>query len=192
MKRPYLIAALLCAFCNQALSSELAAEKASSAPRLVGIIKLPGPTRAILETVGGWPRRMRAFILTEGEMDAGIEVLQIYPYEGNARVRLGGNEMLMSLTGWTNQAPTSVPGIALDQAGLDAVLRLYQGFADRTLLRSPRLPGPTFTLRSIVTNEAQGALLLKKALAEKGITTIPDGDKFVLVVPTVIGGVNLA
>lgn len=82
------------------------------------------------------------------------------------------------------EPPANVPNILLNDAELELVLKLYQESVGRTLLRSPLLPRTSFTLRATRTNQAQTALLLEKALGEKGITTILDGDKFVLVVPT--------
>ena len=76
-----------------------------------------------------------------------------------------------------------IPQIALENSDIGQVLSLYAEITARTVLRSPNLESISFTLHSVATNRADIARVMEKALADKGIVTILDGDKFVLVVP---------
>ena len=75
------------------------------------------------------------------------------------------------------------PGLLLEGAGLNQVLTLYQQFVGRTLLIHPALPAVAFTLNAAAANPAEAALVLQKEFATHGIATIPDGDKFTMIVP---------
>jgi RNA polymerase sigma factor (sigma-70 family) len=78
-------------------------------------------------------------------------------------------------------SPT-VPPIDLENVDLKVLLAMYAEITGRTVLR-PALPQLLFTIKASPTNQVEAALILEKALAEKGIVAIPDGDKFVMVVP---------
>jgi hypothetical protein len=62
-------------------------------------------------------------------------------------------------------------------------LRLYGEFLGRTVLRSPNFFGLSFTLGAAATNRMDAARVLESVFAEKAMVTIPDGEKFVMVVP---------
>ena len=76
-----------------------------------------------------------------------------------------------------------IPQIALENSDIGQVLSLYAEISARTVLRSPNIEAIAFTLHSTATNRADITKMIEKALADKGIATIPDGNKFVLVVP---------
>ncbi len=76
------------------------------------------------------------------------------------------------------------PRLAFDSATLDIVLQDYSEATGRTLLMAPKLPTVSITLRS------QGALTqeeyveaIQSVLAMHGVVLIPEGEKFVRVVP---------
>lgn len=77
--------------------------------------------------------------------------------------------------------PTAIT-IDLAVAELPFVLDLYSRISSRSVLRPPTLPAATVTLRAAATNELEAAAMVERALAEKDIVTIPDGDKFVFAV----------
>jgi hypothetical protein len=60
---------------------------------------------------------------------------------------------------------------------------LYQQLVGRTLLLHPSLPPSSVSLNATATNPTEAALILEKEFAAQGIATIPDGDKFIMVVP---------
>lgn len=77
--------------------------------------------------------------------------------------------------------PTAIT-IELAAADLPFVLDLYSRLTGRSVLRPPALPAVAVTLRATATNELEATAMVERALAAKNIVTIPDGDKFVIVV----------
>jgi hypothetical protein len=159
----------------------LSADAAESIPRLAGIVMFPDPKLALLEAV---PRlnEARYLLLAEGQREAEVEVVEINAAQRSVRVNLYAKAGMVPLT-LTNLALKSGPGVCLDSAALDPVLRLYGKLANRTLLLSSLLPQVTLTLKAEVTNAAEAARVLQSALAEKGISSVPDGNRFLMVVP---------
>jgi len=122
--------------------------------------------------------------LEERQKESGIEVVNIDVWAGSVELLLDGvttnRPVLIRLPG---QVPN--PGILLENAGLEPVLELYQEFTGRTLLRWPQLPAAiSFTLIAPVSSAAQAATVLEKVLSTNQIAAIPDGSKFLMVVPT--------
>jgi len=172
----------------------------SSTPRLAGLINCPYGDFAVLETAGDNPHY---FLLREKESHEGVTLLKLMPKKGMVKLRVGETNPTATLVldGWAashtrgaglsgflarlsialNSAP---PRIVLSKANTELVLFLYSQFSGRTLIRSPRLPDSTFDLDIWASGPNDTARRLKKALAAKGITTIEDGEKFLLVVPT--------
>lgn len=171
----------------------------TDSPRLAGIINFPGRKYAVLEKV---PFSGRYFVLAESESHDGITLSRIKPKKGSVQLWVVGPNPVVMLKLDNQLTPPKTansPGfmrwlaeafndtrheVALENASTDLVLFLYAQFTGRTLLRSPRLPKASFSLNATANNQAQIVLSLEKALAEKGISTIPDGGKFLLIVPT--------
>ncbi|MBI3850929.1 MAG: c-type cytochrome [Verrucomicrobia bacterium] len=172
----------------------------SVGPRLVGIINLDWCGYAVLES-GRSPGRY--FMLREKESHEGVSLIKIRPKKGAVKLNVGGTNPIVTLTldGWAASHPKAKgisgflarlgdaladtpQGIALNGANTDLVLFLYSQFSGQTLIRSPRLPAALFDLDFLAPSPETAAHRLNKALAVKGITTIEDGEKFLLVVPT--------
>ena len=169
----------LCVF---AAASSLA-QLPQPTPRLAGIINVAGMKRAILEGPPSrpWSDWDRHFILGEAQREGHLQVIAIHPESGSVELRLGGTNLIrLRLSEETN---LPVAGIALEKADLYPVLRLYSECVDRTLLRSPKLPKLTLSLRAPATNLADVARVFEKAFSENGISTIPDGTRFMIVFP---------
>src|ERR1051326_4163768 len=83
----------------------------------------------------------------------------------------------------TNAPSAIVPPIHLEKAGINDVLALYGKVSGLTLLRWQILPSSTFDLQASPTNRAEAARILEQALRKEGLVSIPDGDKFLMVVP---------
>jgi hypothetical protein len=156
-------------------------EAGVSEVKLTGIVNLPGYKRALIGN---------SQILKEGERQGAIEVVEIDTVKGIARLRLpaGKTNTIVTLrldvesgTPGTNQFQGGT-SIQLHNASLEEVLRLYGDFCERTLLL-PSLTAEPITLQATVGNNAEAALVLQKALLAQGITTIPDGKKFMMVLP---------
>jgi hypothetical protein len=159
----------------------LSADAAESIPRLSGIVMLPGHKLALLEAASP-PNEARYQFLSERQRDAEIEVVKIDPANRSMKLNLYAKAGMVHLT-LTNLALKSAQGVCLDDAALDPVLRLYGELANRTLLRSSLLPQFTLTLNAGATNDAEAAHVLQSALAEKGISILPDGKRFLMVIP---------
>jgi hypothetical protein len=149
-------------------------------PRLVGIIDLPDFKRAVLELSTPRGSRRNILILAEGQRDGLTEVDRINPREGSVDLRVQHKSLPIRLAA---EAKLEELGIGFADAELSTVLTLYQQFVTRTGLRSPHLQKCSFTLHLSATNQAAAASALENALVAKGITTIPDGEKFVMIVP---------
>jgi hypothetical protein len=179
MKMPVLSLLLSCL-----LALQMLAETSTPAPRLAGIINLPDYRGALLEIVSGRFRGAN-WRLREGQRCADVEVIRIHPANGSAELRLGRTNALVTVSrsAGGSLVETTEGSLEFVDADIDPVLGLYAECKGRTLLRWPRLPAGSFTLAAATTNRAQAALVLEKALAEKGVAAIPDGEKFLMVVP---------
>jgi mono/diheme cytochrome c family protein len=169
---------------------------AADRPRLVGIIDFPLRKYAVLEKAA---YSERYFMLAESERHDGVTLERIKSKSGNVQVRVSGLEPTLTLKLAGQHKSNRARGflhrffafstdtrheVKLESASTDLVLFLQAQFTGRTLLRSPRLPETSFSLQASGTDSAQIALALERALAEKGIATVPDGNRFLLVVPT--------
>ena len=161
-------------------------QKRPDVPRLSGIVNLPEMKQAVFEfaSVPGWgPRRL---VMAEGQSHWGLEVLKVLPERRGVRVTVKGLEipLTLSLNAETNAWAVAATTIELDKSSLHSVLELYGQFSGRTLLHWPSLPSLSFSLRTTSSSRVEVAQLLKKALAEKGVATVTDGEKFEMVVPS--------
>jgi len=151
--------------------------------RLVGIINLPTSKKlAILQDPNHRER-----ILGEGEREGEVEVQAISPAEFTAMVNVHTNRNVKLTMDGVKIAPgTLTPTIVLQWVHFRSVLYLYQQFRQRTLLMHPKLSNPLFTFRSSATNEAGAIGDLEKAFAEREITLVPDGEKFIMIAPNFV------
>jgi hypothetical protein len=114
-------------------------------------------------------------------------MLNIDPQAGKVTIgfRAGGvvtNQDLL-LSSPPNDRPNAAnPTLVLDNVGINSVLNLYAEFSERSILR-PVLPNLTFTVTDSPANKVEAAVALERALAAKEIVSIPDGTKFMMVVP---------
>jgi len=156
------------------------AEAAESVPRLAGVVNLPDLKLAVLEVTP--PGEARDMLLAEGQRQADLEVLHIDPARREMKLRRSAKTGAVPLT-LTNLALAANPGVSLDCVKLDSVLALFARFTNRTLLRSSLLPQITLTLNATANNAAEAAQAFQAALAGKAICSVPDGDRFLMVVP---------
>jgi len=161
----------------------LSADSAEATPRLLGVVALPNLKLALLE-VAPPVNEGRCLLLGEGQRETEVQVVKINPAQPSVRVNHYAKAGKISLT-LTNLALKPGLGICLDNAKLDPVLRLYGRLRNRTLLRSSLLPQVSLTLNAVAANYAEAAQVLQSALAEKGISSVPDGDRFLMLVPKV-------
>jgi len=155
-----------------------------SGPRLAGIVNLPDAKRAVLEVPPGSVNGTSWIVLAEGQREGEVEVLEIHPEDQMVRVNLRskGGITDLALTNRLDQRLATSPGIMLENASLEPVLRLYGEFSERTLLRSQPLPNVTFTGGGSAPDRMAAAQILQTLLAQRELAAIPDGDKFIMVV----------
>jgi hypothetical protein len=120
-------------------------------------------------------------ILAERQRDEDVEVVRIVADKGSVDLLCQGtNRATVRLQTATN---LPVPAVVLEDAGLNAVLDLFARFTNRTLLRWPALPKASFSMRAAVKDRAGAAQILAQALVAKELSIIPDGEKFLMIVP---------
>jgi hypothetical protein len=149
---------------------------------LEGVIDLPGRKCAIIMVLSTH-HVSEVHILEAGQSDGVVEVLQIDSLTGVVKTRIADSSTNPTIVlKLSRQMPR--PGIVLEDAGIKPVLALYQEFTGRTLLRWPDLPESShLNLISAAADYGDAAAVLEKALATKQILAIPDGSKFIMVVP---------
>jgi hypothetical protein len=107
--------------------------------------------------------------------------MKIAPDKGSVEVAWQGtNRTTVRLNDTTN---LPVPGIVLEDVGLNAVLPLFAQFTNRSLLRWPGLPATSFSLHAAAKDRADAARILEKALVAEDLSIIPDGEKFLMILP---------
>jgi hypothetical protein len=162
-----------------ALSAE--SPQSPSPPRLAGIVSVGARPCAVLEITRLHQSAAKWFILSEGQREEDVEVMKIAPDKGSVEVaRQGTNRTTVRLNDTTN---LPVPGIVLEDVGLNEVLQLFAQFTNRSLLRWPDLPATSFSLRAAAKDRVGAARILEKALVAEDLSIIPDGEKFLMIVP---------
>ncbi len=163
------------------------AQDAPSVPTLTGIINVPGYKAAIFERAA---RFNRSFVLKEQERFEGTEISEINPHTLKVSARIEGASGTTVLGFKTNYPSVNKSdyGLVLENASLDPVMRIYSEISKRTILRPAAMPALLISASVPGTDTKEVVEALEKALAEKGIVTIPDGDKFVMVVPKAMAG----
>ena len=183
MKKPFCVLALL-----SLLPVLLSGQDIWNNIKLTGIANLPGYKRALFLDDSKRLQHWSA-ILGEGERQEEVEVLQINAEACSVKIRMNEatKELMLFGLDQTNKPgpmPTNEAGtIVLRGASLDQVLILYSLFINRTVLQPSLLVAP-FNLNVPATNRMEAAIALEKAMAEEQLSIVPDGNKFVLVVPT--------
>ena len=158
-------------------------QKIQDVARLSGIINLTGGKEAVFEFVTKPGEALRHPVMVEGDIQAGVKLLKILPDRGVVEVSLDGIQTPLTLRLEPNSVIAAGTTIELTNSSLHSVLELYGEFSERTLLHWPVLPPVTFSLTASPRNKAEAALVLQKALAEKGLTNVSDGENFTMIIP---------
>ena len=173
------VSALALCLALTALSAE--SPQSPSPPRLAGIVSLAARPCAVLEVTALHQSAAKWFVLSEGQREEDVEVTGIAPEKGSVEVAWQGtNNTTVRLNDTTN---LPLPGIVLEDAGISAVLQLFDQFTNRILLRWPVLPATSFSLRASAKDQAGAAQVLAQALVAEALSIIPDGEKFLMIVP---------
>ena len=173
---------LVCCFLGLLAAVQSPAQTQVAQPRLTGIISLPDYQRALLEITPDGGTQVNCLLLDRRQRQGAVQVLDIQPAARTVKIRVSSEERTLTLSHPLTAAPA---GIVLDAAWLDPVVMIYAELSKRLVLRSPRLPAVRLDLDAPAGDTAQALPLLTAALAKRGIAAIPDGSKFVLLVPAI-------
>jgi mono/diheme cytochrome c family protein len=165
-------------------------------PRLAGIVSFPGNRYAVLERT---PNEGNYFVLTRWESHEGTTLEKLDLTQGNVRIRLAGENSVRTLKFDTTQLRSDSPQflnrlfgtadetrhqLILENVSPDLFLFLYGQVTGCTLLRSPRLPETSFTITATAKDRSELIRIMDDVLTSKGITVVPDGKKFLKVLPS--------
>jgi hypothetical protein len=177
--RVFALSALALCIAHPALSAE--SVPTASAPRLAGIVSVSGQPAAVLRVTHFRHSPEDWLILSPGQRVEDVEVTKITPEEGSVQLALpGAKRTTMRLKDTTN---VPVPGIVLEEAGISAVLPLFAQFTNRTLLLWPEHRAGLFSVRAAAPDRTSAARSLEQALLTADLSIIPDGEKFLMIVP---------
>ena len=172
---------------------------------LTGLVRLPGEESVVLEVRGTRLAPLR-YILRAGEREGWLQVLAIHAAQGsadlsmqvgpqitnlpptftNARFSPDGRILVSTIRfqDATNRLDKAEMGLVFKDANWRDALNYYSRVANRTLLYSGSLPGFNLTLKAVVRDRKEAAATLEEALMAKGISSVPDGNKFLALVRT--------
>ena len=151
-------------------------ETIGSAPALEGIFNLPDFERCLVNESGS---SQVSYAMAKGERVGNVEVITINPAEGRVEFMLspGMRSLVLEIT---NSPPL---GISFQNAGLVSVLKLYGQLKGRSILHPFLGYSRTLTLRAPAKTKLEAIEAIEAALKSEGLAVVPDGTKFVLVVP---------
>ena len=152
----------------------------SSAPKLVGIVKVGDKQVALLEK-----NRGQQILITAGQREENLELLRIQPDTGAVEVRIAPDTkpQLLKLSAAGCLTNPTAQGFVLESVEIRAFTKLLGEFSERTILLYPSLVGEKFSVNSSVSDRTNGVQVLKDALEKKQIALVPDGDRFLWVMP---------
>jgi hypothetical protein len=151
-------------------------ETIGSAPTLEGIFNLPDFERCQVNESSSSPF---SSTLRKGTRVGNVEVIAIHPGEGRVEVMLwpGMRSLVLEIT---NPPPV---GISFQNARLLSVLEFYGEIKGRSILHPFLGDSRTLTLRAPAKTKLEAVEAIEAALKVEGLAVVPDGTKFVLVVP---------
>jgi len=170
-----------------AISPAALAQATGDIPRLTGIARIGDRECVVLEVPLAVGVSRPNIILHEGECESAVEVRSIKLAEGTAELIYHGSNVLVRLSG-TNPNSSARNQINLTNAPLEAVLELFAESSNRTLLEHPLLPAARLAVTGSADDTAATAQIFAQALTNGGIASIPDGDKFLQIVPQRLAG----
>ena len=167
----------LSGFLATAQSNELAL-------KLTGIISLPDFEVALLESPGP-PRGEGLVTLAESERRGRIEMLAIKTQAGLVEVSEGGMKVELELEKPATEVPeTTGSNLRLNNVKLQQVLDVYARISGRTVLQHPALKAAVVSLNASALSRMEAAAALEKLFQRQGLASIPDQEKFVIIIPS--------
>jgi RNA polymerase sigma factor (sigma-70 family) len=116
-----------------------------------------------------------------------FELLQVAVQAGEVRLRANGEELACQLE---NQAGVQLPANAaaptlwVPEMRFSDFADIYAEMLDRSVLCHPAIKASPMSLEAFAADRAEAELLFEQAFLARGIGTVLDGSRFVLLVPT--------
>ncbi len=162
---------------------------------VIGLANLTNYQSALLVITDSPPETTFA-IATHKWVKEGQDFEDAYPKDKHIHILINGigtngvvrarenNINLLYVPRDTNWLGTNVgTGLHLAQTDFDDALDLYADLSERTLLIHPDVKELLFNFSLAAQDKAEAIAPLKKALEDRGVRIIADGDKFTWVVP---------
>lgn len=160
---------------------------------LTGVVAVGAWKRAALEVRPGehlaaseWP------ILGEEERWEGIEVIRIDPGTATVDIREGDAVRTLTIPGPRDGGETAGPDVRhpaslrFQQAPLRQVLEIYGEVTKRTILQHPQAGPARLEFKVQAADPAQAVTVFRERLEKAGLALIPDGTRFVQVLPAAL------
>lgn len=180
---------LLCALSFSVLLT--VAHAADTEVNLVGVVSGLGEDSAVIEIRTAGRRTPEVVDLKPGQAMGGVEIFGIEPAKGAVSVAVNGGQRKLSLPadwdyGTTNELDPGLPVMYFRALPLQEAIKLYADNKKRTMLLHPKLGNPTLSLKMNARTPAEAAEAWEKLFHEHNVATIPDGEDFVMVVPSAL------
>jgi len=173
-----------------ASASVAIAQPAGKSVKLVGIVGLDINCAIVEVTQTNYTSNHRArerteqFILGTNQTQSGVLVQSINVIKGTVSANVDGEARTLAFDSPKGAETTVKPStIQLRGVKLQRVIFLCGELKNRTVLQHPGLKDTGFTLTANPQNKPDAAKALEKLFASHEIAAIPDGDKFMLLVP---------
>lgn len=156
--------------------------------RLIGVMNFGDVRRAIMELEESrrpFGPQWVTVILREGESQSKLEVISVDLANYTAQLRFHGTNLTLSLPEVGNPGSLNA---RLTNAPLGAVLRIYAELTGLTLLQHPELAAQKLSISSAASDGPTLATVFAAALTNAGVVSIPDGDKFLRILPAAAAG----
>lgn len=146
--------------------------------KLTGIMVTPGQKQVLFQ------EGIFNLILREDESEDGATVLKIDPSAEIVMAKDDQTNITFHLNVPTSANSQTAPYcLTFDRANARGVLDFYARSINRTLIVHPDLWWPVFTKQITASDEPAAMREIENALADMGAATIPDGNRFMLLVP---------
>lgn len=116
-----------------------------------------------------------------------LELLQVEAQTGDARVRLNGTELTLTMEDLPPlPQPQSDPPLTLlfTAPGFTEPLELYGELIQRTVLCHPVIKPATFSFAGQARDNAEAAAVLEQEFRNRGIVIAPEGEHLALAIPS--------
>ena len=161
------------------------AQPAGRIVKLVGILgyEVPLAILQVPKTNGGFERTDQ-FELRADQSEEGVEIQSIDVTNGIVLAMVDGKSRTFAFEAPGGFKMADKPAtIRLLDAKLHPLIHFYGEAKGRTVLEHPELEGAGFTLTANPQNKSEAAKAFEQLFASRKIAAIPDGDKFILLVP---------